>query len=96
MTERPRSVLRQSAREMVVVVTSILIAFGLDAWWDSTIERRQEHDLLSSLLTEFRSNEAQLADRISNHQRLAANAAALADLLSRCITSRDSAARPAW
>ena len=82
MTERPRSVLRQSAREMVVVVTSILIAFGLDAWWDSTIERRREQDLLNSLLVEFRSNEAQLALRISNHQRLATNAAALVAALA--------------
>ena len=72
MTERPRSVLWKSAREMVVVVTSILIAFGLDAWWDSMIERCQELVLLSSLLTEFRSNEAPLALRINNHERLAA------------------------
>ncbi len=82
MTERPRSVLRESAREMVVVVLSILIAFSLDAWRDSTIERRQEQELLSSLLTEFRSNEEQLALRINNHQRLAANAGALADALA--------------
>ena len=82
MTERSPGVLRKSAREMFVVVTSILIAFGLDAWWDSTVERRQERDLLGSLLTEFRRNEPQLALRISNHQRLAANAEALADALS--------------
>ncbi len=82
MTKRPRSVLRESAREMVVVVLSILIAFSLDAWRDSTIERRQEQELLSSLLTEFRSNEEQLALRINNHQRLAANAGALADALA--------------
>lgn len=83
MTDRPRHLLRESARETVVVVASILIAFSLDAWWDSAVERRQEDELLVNLLDEFRGNEPQLALRISNHERLSSGSGALAGMLQR-------------
>lgn len=81
MSEARRGLLRESVREIIVVVASILIAFALDASWDSSIERRQERDLLEGLLVEFRENQEQLALRISNHERLAAGSREVARLL---------------
>lgn len=82
MTEPRRKLLRESAREMAVVVLSILIAFGLDAWWDSNLDRREERELVGRLLEEFRANEAQLDTRIENHRRLANGADELVRVLS--------------
>jgi hypothetical protein len=39
--------------EMVVVVVSILIAFGLDAWWDGRQDRAEEGEILQALASEF-------------------------------------------
>ena len=76
-----RDVLRESAREIVVVVLSILIAFALDAWWDEAVERGREEELLAALLAEFEANRAPLELRIDNHERLGAGQDAVADLL---------------
>lgn len=81
MAKANRGILRESIREIVVVVASILIAFALDAWWDSAVERDQERALLAGLQAEFEQNRAPLDERISNHERLAAGAHALAALL---------------
>ena len=45
--------LKGSLREAIVIVASILVAFGLDAWWDDLVERRQERELLVTLQQEF-------------------------------------------
>lgn len=39
--------------EMVVVVASILIAFGLDAWWQDRMARVEEREILQALASEF-------------------------------------------
>ncbi|MDX1396175.1 MAG: hypothetical protein R3195_17475 [Gemmatimonadota bacterium] len=76
-----RGVLRESAREIVVVVLSILIAFALDAWWDESVERGREKELLAALLAEFEANREPLELRIDNHRRLGTGQDELADLL---------------
>lgn len=81
MARANRGILRESIREIVVVVASILIAFALDAWWDSAVERDQERALLAGLRAEFEQNRAPLDERISNHERLAAGQHALAAVL---------------
>ena len=92
MTDARRGILRESIREIVVVVASILIAFALDAWWDSAVERDQERALLAGLLTEFEQNRPRLDVRIDNHERLAAGQHALAALLD--AAGADSATVP--
>ena len=42
--------------EGVVIVGSILMAFGIEAWWDGAQERAEEAQLLASLAEEFRAN----------------------------------------
>ena len=42
--------------EGIVVILSILIAFGLDAWWDRSVERRDFLDDLTNVEQELASN----------------------------------------
>ena len=39
--------------EGVVIVLSILLAFGIDAWWDRQIDRREETESLDALRSDF-------------------------------------------
>jgi hypothetical protein len=46
--------------EGVVIVASILLAFALDAWWDSRGQRQDEAQVLESLHSDFRAAGSQL------------------------------------
>lgn len=59
------------AVEMVVVVTSILIAFSLDAWWSRRSEDRTEATHLSALETDFEKNVTRLTELVEREQRIA-------------------------
>jgi hypothetical protein len=61
---------RESIREVVVVVASILIAFGLDAWWDGVSERRQLREQLAEVVRELEAGEAQLEEALGSHRTL--------------------------
>ena len=41
------------AIEGLVIVSSILLAFGIDAWWDERQEHREEQQILQDLQEEF-------------------------------------------
>lgn len=56
--------LRESLREGAVVVISILVAFGLDAWWDHRGDLREEAEIIAALEAEFTSNRKRLMDDI--------------------------------
>jgi len=45
-----------------VIVTSILLAFAVDAWWDGRTERREERDSLELLLRDVDATNAQLEE----------------------------------
>lgn len=47
--------------EGVVIVASILLAFGIDAWWDDANERRAEQVYLGQLQEDLQRAERQLA-----------------------------------
>lgn len=60
MTDQPTGqagrmwrMLRASARDLVLLVLGILIAFGLQASWDAHKERREDTEQLASLAAEF-------------------------------------------
>ena len=55
--------------EGVVIVGSILLAFGIDAWWDGRQERAAEAELLVRLDDEFRENQAAIAAVLTENQR---------------------------
>lgn len=42
-----------AARDVILIVVSILIAFSLDAWWDGLKERRVQSAQVATLLAEF-------------------------------------------
>ena len=60
--------------EAVVIVLSILLAFGIDAWWQDRVERSEEARLLEALLAEFEINQQRLAEITSFHTDLRATA----------------------
>lgn len=55
--------------EGVVIVVSILLAFGIDAWWDERQERAEEREALAQLESDFRANAIQLDTIRFYHQR---------------------------
>lgn len=64
--------------EGVVIVASILLAFGVDAWWDERQERVEETEILAGLHREFEEYWTVLLARIDQHaQMLSAMAAVL-------------------
>ena len=68
MPERRRSV-AALLLEMVLITASILLAFGLDAWWDRRDNRANEHTLLVALQTEFGGIQEELARARRIHER---------------------------
>lgn len=76
---------RQSLREALVVVVSILIAFGLDAAWDARLEGRESVAALESLKSDFVS-----ARDIVNEEgrRVESVQSSVEYLLARIHTSR--------
>ena len=65
--------------ETLVIVSSILLAFGIDAWWDDRKDRVAETEILAGLHREFASYRDQLRGGIEQHgEMLEAMAAILA------------------
>lgn len=66
-----------------MIVASILLAFGIDAWWDRHLDRAEEREILAALETEFTRN-VDLLDRViefhtTNRELLEEGRAATAD-----------------
>lgn len=78
---RTRALLSGTVREIMVVVLSILIAFGLDAWWDAQGHRRDVVEMLSSVREEMEENRAELQSRIEQQGRAEHASQALVDLV---------------
>lgn len=53
--------------EALVIVASILLAFGIDAWWNERQERIEETEILFGLSQEFTHNRAILENRLTEH-----------------------------
>lgn len=48
------------AVEAAAIVSSILLAFAIDAWWQGKIEEARERELLVALLDDFRKSKADI------------------------------------
>ena len=55
--------------EGVVIVGSILLAFGIDAAWEGRQEREEEHRLLQDLQHDFIATRELLASGVAQHER---------------------------
>jgi hypothetical protein len=67
--------------EGAVITASILLAFALDAWWDRSRERVIERELVTALLTEFHSVEAELRRARSVHEARGGAATTLVNMI---------------
>ena len=54
--------------EAAAIVASILLAFSIDAWWDSVQNRAEEREILSLLRAEFEANQKILARTAGIHR----------------------------
>lgn len=67
----------ETVREIAVVVTSILIAFGLDAWWDGVSDRHRLRGQLQGVVLELEAGRAQLQEAVVAHELMGGAAADL-------------------
>jgi hypothetical protein len=79
---------RRLLAEGLLIVVSILLAFGVDAWWEARTERQREAALLSDLLSEFQASRADLVARLEGARRMARGNAALRDLVGAQSSGR--------
>jgi len=54
--------------ESAVIVLSILLAFGIDAWWDEKQDAAEAHEILLSLREEFLAHRSALAEAKETQQ----------------------------
>jgi len=59
---------RSRFAEAVTITLSILVAFGIDAWWEGVQQRAQDESHLESVLRELRVTDKLLDDAIRLHQ----------------------------
>ena len=50
--------------EGLVIVVSILLAFGIDAWWDTRVRRADEQQVLSQLAEGLRLDREEFQQRL--------------------------------
>ena len=56
--------------EVLVIVFSILAAFGLEAWWEDKQDGKKLNMLLTVVLSELEENRERLSTTITQHQRI--------------------------
>lgn len=80
------------AAEGLLIVASILLAFGLQAWWEDQVEYREETRLLQSILGELRANQGHLVEAIQYQSGIHESVQALLDAAANPTVdlSRDS------
>ncbi len=89
MTKREIPWLRV-AIEGVVIVGSILLAFGIDAWWSHRADQAQERSILEGLYTEFSANLESLEATITEHRRTLDNSRQLLQLIGPVSEAHDA------
>jgi hypothetical protein len=68
MAKFPQIEWRRLLTEGIVIVVSILLAFWIDAWWDSVQDRAEEREILGLLRAEFEANQKVLARTAGIHR----------------------------
>jgi hypothetical protein len=76
-----------AARDVLLMVLSILIAFGLDAWWDGSQVRRNERAALLGLRAEFESNRDLLQSAMEAHEQVLASTKSLLGIIGPTAVS---------
>ena len=68
--------------EGVVIVGSILLAFGIEAWWDGRQERSSERDYLGRILTDLTETRENIVSRSGHYQMLVEHGEAVLPIVS--------------
>lgn len=73
---------RRAILEGLVILVSILLAFGIDAWWDATREGDQAYERLRSAQEELAGVAPRLLDEANQQQRIVVASRELMRLIS--------------
>lgn len=65
--------------EIFVIVLSILLAFGIEAWWEERQDRQEEQQILAGLEREFTDYRDRLAFALKKHANMSASMEAILD-----------------
>ncbi|MDX1570692.1 MAG: hypothetical protein R3200_09420 [Xanthomonadales bacterium] len=90
------------AAEFFVIVTSILLAFGIEAWWDERKERLEEQEILAGLEREYLDYRERLEFAIERHALMQAGMEALLEAMgagtwtSETLTLDQAVTRTLW
>jgi hypothetical protein len=76
--------------EGVVIVASILLAFGIQAWWDDRREAEEERRMLTALLLESQGNAEWLSEMVSYYQAGIAAADAIQEAAGQTVSTISS------
>ena len=79
--------IRQMAWEAAAVLSAILVAFGLDAWWEQRIEIRDMIEALDAVAVELEKNLSHVDSAIALNRRQVQTAMDLAALRSADVAS---------
>jgi hypothetical protein len=77
--------------EGVVIVGSILLAFGIQAWWDESQDRAEEQRVLAALLAEFEESGEVLQGALGEYRQRYLEAEELLDLMEAEAPGIDAA-----
>src|SRR5687767_11897909 len=66
---------------MLVIVSSILLAFALDAWWDARLESKEGAGVRAALVSEFNAVRTEVEFSALRNQRIIAAADSVLHLL---------------
>ncbi len=72
---------KRLAIEGVVIVASILLAFGLQAWWDDRKDAETEHAMLLALESELQGALTMLNGQLALHELQAESSKSIADIM---------------
>jgi hypothetical protein len=75
--------------EGVIIVGSILLAFGIDAGWDARQERELERSYIARIAADLRATQAGIDDNAVHYSRLLAHAGAALPILEGGATIPD-------
>lgn len=77
-----RSTIARFGFESILIVISILVALGIDSWWDDRQEARQRAQLVQSLIQDFEATKSRLEASISEANGLIERSRAFLDGLA--------------
>ena len=77
---------RWFAAEFLVVVTGVLVALTLNAWFEARSHRKQERELLVGLRSEFAANRTAYDQYVAHHQRMMAGSKRVLELTGPAAT----------